>query len=407
MTKLTDRRKVTSFIWLCTLVYFVSYVSRVNLSATLVEVVGSSFAAKTTAALALTVCSITYGAGQILSGYLGDRCKPQNLIITGFAITGFVNACVGALPSDTLLVPLWGINGFAQSLMWPPLVAILTANLSQEDYQVACVRVSWGSSFGTIAVYLFSPLVIGLLNIRWVFFLSAAAAFVMLIVWKLIFDRNYSSTKTESPKARPAEPAPSARFDAKALAITAAIIICIVLQGFLRDGVTSWTPSYISDTFRLSSTASILSGVILPLFSVASFQLASVIYRKIFKNELLCAAVIFLAGCLSAALLMVFNGKNMILSLLCLALLVGSMHGVNLILICMVPPHFAKFGRVSLISGVLNSGTYIGSAISAYGTAVFTEAFGWNSTILLWSATALLGAAACFLLKSKWSRFKA
>lgn len=406
MTKLTDRRRVASFIWLCMLVYFVSYVSRVNLSATLVEVVQSGFASKTTAALALTVCSITYGAGQILSGYLGDRCKPQNLIVVGFAITGLVNACVGALSNDTLLVPLWGINGFAQSLMWPPLVAILTANLTQADYQVACVRVSWGSSFGTIAVYLFSPLIIGLMNIRWVFFLSAAAAFVMLIVWKLVFEHNYSSAKAEKAAA-PAKPMQAARFDGRALALTAAVIACIVLQGFLRDGVTSWTPSYISDTFRLSSTVSILSGVILPLFSVVSFQLASVIYRRFFKNEMVCAAVIFLVGCLSAALLLLFNGKSMISSLICLALLVGSMHGVNLILICMVPPHFAKFGRVSLISGVLNSGTYIGSAISAYGTAVYTEAFGWNSTILLWSATALLGALACILLKKKWKHFKA
>ena len=41
---------------------------------------------------------------------------------------------------------LWSINGFAQSLMWPPLVKIMATNLNSADYERACVRVSWGSS---------------------------------------------------------------------------------------------------------------------------------------------------------------------------------------------------------------------------------------------------------------------
>lgn len=112
--------------------YFISYFSRVNLSAALVEVINSGFAGKKTAALALTVCSITYGAGQIISGFLGDRFKPQNLILTGFAITTVANGCVGLMTNDVLLVPLWGINGFAQALMWPPLVVIMAKRLARK-----------------------------------------------------------------------------------------------------------------------------------------------------------------------------------------------------------------------------------------------------------------------------------
>ena len=410
MNKLTDRKQVSSLILLCTLAYCISYISRVNLSGTLVEVVSSGFAPKNLAALALTVSSITYGTGQILSGFLGDRFKPHHLISIGFAITACTNLLVGFLPVQSLLVPLWAINGFAQSLMWPPMVAILTHRLTEEDYRVACVRVSWGSSFGTIAVYLLSPLVISALSIRWVFFFSAAAAGIMLLSWNLIFRKHFdggipivaSKRKTDSAPTTQAVP-----FRTSDLMLTAAIILGIVLQGFLRDGVTSWTPSYISDTFQLSSTAAILSGVILPLFSIAAFQAASFVLKKWFRNEMVCAAVIFLTGCVAAVLLTIFNGQSMVLSLLCLALLVGSMHGVNLILICMVPPKFAKFGRVSLISGVLNSGTYIGSAISAYGTAVYTEAFGWSSTILMWSGVALAGFLVCMALKKKWIRFNA
>ena len=82
------------------------------------------------------------------------------------------------------------------------------------------------------------------------------------------------------------------------------------------------------------------------------------------------------------------------------------MHGVNLILVCMIPHSFARFGKVSFISGLINSSTYIGAAISTYGIAVFTEEFGWNKTIVLWSVVAFVGAVICVSLGKKWTKFK-
>ena len=82
------------------------------------------------------------------------------------------------------------------------------------------------------------------------------------------------------------------------------------------------------------------------------------------------------------------------------------MHGVNLLLIGFVPRYFGRFGRTALISGVLNSATYIGSALSNYGTAAIAESFGWSSTIVTWTVIALGGTAVCLLLTHKWQTFK-
>ena len=73
------------------------------------------------------------------------------------------------------------------------------------------------------------------------------------------------------------------------------------------------------------------------------------------------------------------------------------MHGVNLILICMLPPYFKGTGKVSTISGLLNSCTYIGSALSTYGVAVLTENCGWNVTLAVWAGVAVLGTAMCLI----------
>ena len=65
------------------------------------------------------------------------------------------------------------------------------------------------------------------------------------------------------------------------------ILIAIIAMGFLRDGIITWMPSYVAETFHLENAIAILGGVVLPLFGIACFQLAAVINRKYIKNELL------------------------------------------------------------------------------------------------------------------------
>ena len=123
------RRRFIRLTALCTFAYFVSYLSRINLEAVMVEIVSTGFTGKETAALALSVNAIAYGAGQIISGWLGDRCRPQNVMLCGFVLAGAVNLGVGLCPGGGVLIPLWAVNGFAQALMWPPLVKLMAQNM--------------------------------------------------------------------------------------------------------------------------------------------------------------------------------------------------------------------------------------------------------------------------------------
>ena len=411
MCKLSNKKDINFLTLICAAVYFVSYVSRINLGAVLVEVVNSGFADKSTAALALTVCSVTYGAGQLISGYLGDKFKPQNIIFIGFFITAAMNISVGALCKGPELVLLWAVNGFAQALMWPPLVKILSSRLDDEAYKKAVVKVSWGSSMGTIAVYLLAPVIIKIFTVKLVFIISGALAVLMAFIWKCVYEKHkpfseVSQVVKTGETIKTGESVPVAKFNGFVVTLLISVMFAIVLQGALRDGVTNWTPSYISDMFKLDSSVSILTGVILPVFSILSFTVISFINRKLIKNEIVCAGAVFGIGAISATLLVLLGGKSVVLSLVLLALLVGCMHGVNLILVCMVPAHFSRFGKVSFISGLINSSTYIGAAISTYGIAIFTDEFGWTKTIVLWSVVAFTGAFICIILGQKWTKFK-
>ena len=396
---MTDIRKkqVRMITWLFSATYMISYITRINFSSIISEMEAQTGFSRSLLAMALTVSAVTYGLGQIVSGILGDRVSPKKLVATGLAVTVGMNCLIPLCANPLQMAVIWSINGFAQSFMWPPIVRLMSALLDTEEYNRAVVRVSWGSSFGTILVYLLAPVLISLSGWKSVFRVCALCGGVMIPLW-LLLCRDMPVSKPQA--SRKSTEGSTGLFSPLMLGIMAAI----VLQGVLRDGVTTWMPSYISETYNLSNRIAILTGVIMPLFSIASFQAAAQLYHNRLTNPLLCAGAIFAFGTVSGLFLFLLSGSTPVCSVLFSALLTGAMHGVNLILICMVPPFFFRYGNVAAVSGMLNCCTYIGSALSSYGIALISENLGWRSTILIWVLLAAAGTAICFSGIQGWNR---
>ena len=404
MTKLRTKKEVNRLALLFSITYMVSYITRINYGAVISQMVIDTGISKSLLSLALTGSFITYGIGQIFSGILGDKRSPKKLVSAGLCATVLMNLLIPICTSPYQMLVVWCINGLAQAFMWPPLVLLMTAYLSDEDYKKVTVKVSWGSSLGTIVVYLIAPALIVIGGWKLIFFVSALLGFIMAVFWQI-----FAKDITKQDRLSLTADASSKTSNKGSIKIFLSpliigLMIGIILQGMLRDGVTTWMPSYITETYHLKNIISILTGVLLPIFGMLSFEVASVLYRKKLNNPLLCAGVLFAVGSLSALILWGFNGRSAMLSVLFSALLTGCMHGVNLMLICMTPPYFKKYGAVSTVSGVLNSCTYIGSAISTYGIAVLSDKLGWNFTLIIWLAIAAAGALICFLCTKPWQR---
>lgn len=163
-------------IALCTICYFVSYLTRINYGAVLLEIERAEGISKVAASMAVTGSFITYGAGQLISGWLGDRLKPEKMILAGLLTTAGMNLLVPIFTEPRMILVFWCINGFAQAMIWPPMVRIMSACLDGDTYKKAVVRVTWGSSAGTIAVYLLAPACIQWKGWKSLFFLCAAGA---------------------------------------------------------------------------------------------------------------------------------------------------------------------------------------------------------------------------------------
>jgi OPA family glycerol-3-phosphate transporter-like MFS transporter len=120
---------------------------------------------------------------------------------------------------------------------------------------------------------------------------------------------------------------------------------------------------------------------------------------------LLCGGLVFGVGAMAGGLLIPVTGHHALLSILCCAVLTGCMHGVNVMLICMIPPFFKQTGRVSTVSGLLNACTYVGSALSTYGVALLSEQFDWSVTLWVWLGIAVMGTLVCLCTVKPWKRF--
>lgn len=410
-------KTITALTWLCTAAYFCSYLTRLNYSAVMVEMIATGGFTKSGASIALTGLFITYGVGQIINGFLGDKIKPQALVLCGLLTSAVMNFAIVFCPNTLWMTVVWCINGFAQAMMWPPLVRILSTYTTETQYKKATVRVSWGSSFGTIAVYLMAPLFIDVGGWKMIFIVSAFMALLMACIWLPTYQRlerklsqvnAVEMSKSETPKDEPASV--TQKITKGIWALLGVIMLGIIMQGILRDGITTWMPSYIEDSFHLGSQISILTGVILPIFSIVSVQAAAAVNRKMIRNELACSAFFFAMGMIALVALHLTQGDgelfSIILSVGAFTVVSACMHGVNLMLISMVPKFFQYTGRISLISGILNACTYIGSAFSTYGVALIAENFGWSVTVLIWIVVATVGTLTCTFTIRAWRRFK-
>lgn len=388
----------SKLVYLFAVCYMISYITRINFGGIISEMVEETGISKSLLSLSITGSFITYGTGQIVSGFLGDRFSPKRLIMVGFFLTLLMNILLPAFPDPYYMMIIWSINGFAQAFMWPPLVKIMAGIYNDEEYKKANVTVSWGSSAGTILVYMCSPFIISFFGWKYVFYTSAFAGVLMILIWNKYCPD--IETKKESENIN---------YDDKNARLLSPVIFgimfAIILQGILRDGITTWMPTYIAETYNLGSEISILSGVIIPVFSMGVFRLSSYIYREKIKNPLKCAGVIFLVGTVSAVFLSFISGMAAGLSVVFSAVTTGAMHGVNLMLVCMVPGCFKNKSNISTISGVLNFCTYVGSAISTYGVAVISEKLGWSVTVFIWAIISMTGTIICFVCTKPWEKY--
>ena len=392
--------------------YFVSYFSRKDFAAAMAGMISEGVIGRTNAGLVGTMLFVFYGLGQLISGYLGDKVSPKYLIFLGLSVTGACNALMNFVP-ETLMIAVWGVNGLAQAMLWPPIVKLLSYYLDHKTYVTANLIVTSAAHVATVLLYLFVPFCLSFMSWRTVFTAASILAFaafaIFAVAMRLILpDKPQINPRREECAADEEEHGVKRGvFGQMKETGILTVLVSIVVVGFLRDGIESWLPMLYSEAFGRDVAESTLVSIILPVFSIISISVVTVLHRKgTFNNEVSGSVILFAFSLVCSVLLALFVSLSGtvfgVLSLVLAALICAAMHGANFLLISCLPGRFSKLGRAATVSGVCNSCVYIGAAVSTYGIALLSGALGWSLTVAVWCVILVVGIVSSLLSYKKY-----
>lgn len=392
----------------CWITYFLCYIGRINYSIIIVEIVGEGMLTKPQAGLISTGAFFAYGTGQLFSGFLSGKLLPKRLMLIGIAGSALCNLGMFFARSHSLMLCLWILNGFSQSLMWAPIMKMFSEYLSHKDGVRANTHFASCGILSMVAAAGLCSLTVSLFSWQYIFLLSSVLILIAAVVFSVGItktEQRLAAVEDTPPEQTGQEAAPVGKFNYKALFATPVFLIILfvtVIQGILKDGVSTWIPTLLSERFHVVSYLSILVMAILPLTNLAGIYAAPLISEKIFKNEVTAAALFFAVAGFSAAGALLLKSAGIIITVLLLSLLTSSVAGINLILVGFIPLRFSKWKIAAVLSGFINFMTYFGSAISGYGFGSISTRSGWDRVILLWLG---LAGAGClmFLVTAKFS----
>ena len=399
-------------VFLCSAVYFVSYFSRKDFAAAMAAMIDSTVIDEVMGGFIGMGLFIAYGIGQLVSGFLGDKIRPSTLLLFGLGTTAACNLLMPLVPNSTLMIPVWTLNGFAQAMLWPPIVRILADNLEHEAFVRANLVVTSAAHVATILLYLYIPLCLLIYDWRTVFFTATVLAVIAmaLLIVSLLVILPKDAIKKPVPKVKEKTGEEVKYFPLLLRAGIIPIFFSIIMMGFLRDGIESWLPTLYGQAFNRDPKESILVSVSIPIFSIISIASITALHNtKLFKNEVRGSLVLF--GCVivtAVPIVFLVASSSVAARFLCLilcCLVCAFMHGVNFLLISCLPGRFSSYGKAATTSGFCNAFTYVGAAASSYGMAIISKTAGWQVTIITWIGIGALGVIFTLLSIRSYTKF--
>ena len=401
--------------FLFSLLYFTSYMTRKSFGAIKLGL-PEGYLTEAQVGLIGSALFLAYGIGQVVSGALGDRVDPRKLILCGLGTTAICNAAFPFVSYVPVLIVLWGINGFAQAMFWPPLVKLMLVYFKGERYTRASMYIVMSAQIALLVVFALSSLVIRLSAWRAIFAVATGLAVitgVSLVIGFRVLERRFPGAVTAAMEAgrvqkrASAEQSDKAKGGAGLWKITLSSGLLFVLgmtatQGFLRDGLEEWLSTYLRDTFSLSADLSTLLNVIMPLFAIICVRVTTRLYLKVFRDEIRQTFVVVLIAVSATTVLALVGHMSLLLSILMLMLTVGCVHSANTCLTCFLPARYEATGQVAIVAGLINGFTYVGSTPAATVLPLLFGHFSWRVALLSCAGVGALCLGCIALMRPIW-----
>ncbi len=410
-----ESKKYSTLVFVaCFIAYAASYVGRINYSAALPDILSEGLFTKSQAGIIGSAFFIVYGFFQIINGFLGDKISPFKMIMLGTALSAVANVLMTFCTTNVSMAVVWGFNGFALSLLWAAILKILANVINYDMRSKACLNISATLPIGTVLAYVLASLSIKFFSWKYVFYTSS----IVLVFSFVFFFVTYALSKKHITYEEIKLPVNNNEISAKAknvnkflpLFLSAGLLLVLpadAIHGAIKEGITTWVPTMITETYSTPVEFSVFISIILPIVNLSGNYIVTPLYNKVFKKDELKTGAFILAFVLLPFTMLIFM-KNLpiVLSVILLALGTTAMHTFNYMIITLVPMQFAKYGKTATVTGVMNATAYIGCAAATYGFGIISDSIGWNGTVIVWIVIDVIALLFTTLNIKKWNRFK-
>lgn len=282
-------RLIVIALWL---VYASAYFCRTCYSAAIASIVTDGIFDKSQIGLVGTAFFICYGAGQIVSGIAGDKVNPFAMVLLGAFGSSVCCFSMAFAKSLAVMTGMWGINGIFQSMLWAPLLRIFSETINSKLREKAVLNIALSLPVGTVCAYLCSTLIIKYSKWNNIFLCGSAVIFAAFLfgLSSVAYSRK-SVTKTVENTEKSGINKINGFISVVVSSGLFIIIIPSFLHGMMRDGITNWVPTMITEEYGVLPSFSVFLTIVLPIFNSFGAYIITPLYKKLGCNEMKTAGI--------------------------------------------------------------------------------------------------------------------
>lgn len=366
--------------FLCYIAYTCIYIARLNLSMASPAMREAGLLTAAELGFIGSAFSVVYSCGRLFNGILGDRTAPKILIVTGLFLTGAANLLIGILPPYLLILALWCVNAFGQSMLWSSMLKTMTGVYGKAAADKKVPVLVSSVSAGNILGILFSSQLVNWFGIRAAFLVPGAMTVVMglLILWLI---PGTGGTKGEK------KPFPfRALLEDKQIR---GILLPAMFHGAMKDTISLFMAVYFLDTFGVDLESSAWYVLLIPVVGLVGRLVYPGCYRVLKRREHLLSVLGF-ALCALFAGLLCFPLKSALIAAIALSMIYALVSMINTSILSMFPLRFAEKDLVSSVSGITDFATYLGAAIASAIYGLLIENGGYIYMFVSWVVLSIL-----------------
>lgn len=404
-------------VWTLWLTYGTFYFCRTNLSAAVPglgkssELGGLELTSEQIGWI-LASLKVAYGIGQLLNGQLAERLSPRILLAVGMFGSAALNLLFGFGTGFYFLLFVWAMNGYCQSLGWPPTVRVVGNWVPVQRRGKAIGIIGTGYQVTLGLTYLVAGQAAENFGWRGALYVPSvimvmAGFFMLVFLRESPDDGGDAGTLGFKPATTPVVQRTSL---AENLALTLsnpALWLFGLSLGMLnacRYGFLDWGVSHLMSAQSIGVGKATLNYVVLAIGAVAGSYLAGWATDRFFGSRrapVICVLLVCLGG-----LTLIYESVSQVSAwgTIGLLVLIGfCIYGPQVLLVGTAPADLAKRGTAAAAAGFVNFIGYMGASAGDVVTGYYKDPKhgGWQTAIYIWAGWAFAAAVLAGLL---WNR---